>query len=157
VCGTATLLAVYAAAGWSEYDLMADGASPSRILTIGIALTSVCYGCVGLELRGRCRVPRALVQLGDSSYSLYLTHIATIKVVGSLMLAAGVSGAIARVTVAGATVTLCALVGLGHALLVERPLLRMVRDRSRVRDRGGKDRRARIAESEPARVRSTGT
>ncbi|MFO0805244.1 MAG: acyltransferase [Gemmataceae bacterium] len=43
-----------------------------RVLTFGPPAVLIVYGCVATE--GTWRVPRSMVQLGEASYSLYLTH-----------------------------------------------------------------------------------
>jgi len=53
-----------------------------RSLVFGSAAALLVIGVVGLEQFGRQCFPRSLAALGDSSYSLYLSHIPVIAVVG---------------------------------------------------------------------------
>jgi peptidoglycan/LPS O-acetylase OafA/YrhL len=99
-----------------------------RALTIGPPMAILLYGAVGLELRARLRVPRALVALGDASYSLYLSHLLVLGLVTTAF------SAVRRVETAHvAFVIVCYAAALGASLVlyrtVERPLLAAVRTR----------------------------
>ena len=50
-----------------------------RGLVYGIGSTLLLLGALGLERSGRIRVPRALVFLGDASYSVYLVHFVALS------------------------------------------------------------------------------
>ncbi|MGF9662365.1 acyltransferase [Arthrobacter crystallopoietes] len=122
--GTVVSLTVWA--------LMATGMVPGiddpwfRVFAIGVSLAAVVYGLIGLENSGEFRFAQWLVKLGDSSYSLYLTHVLTIAVFGIAFEAIPKTPA----THLGALVALliaCIIGGLVFYHLVERPLVRLLK------------------------------
>lgn len=96
----------------------------TRVALFGTASVLMLAGCVGLEAQNRMRIPLWLTRLGDSSYSLYLTHIFVISAIGRMwatfMPSSGWAGHVAFVAIA--TLACCITGGLVHARL-ERPLL----------------------------------
>jgi peptidoglycan/LPS O-acetylase OafA/YrhL len=102
-----------------------------RVLAMGLALGALTYGLVGLEQRRQLVARRPLVVLGDWSYSLYLTHVLTLKVLSLVLLGVGASGAVLQVLSVPVAVA-ASLVGAALFFrLVEQPLLRFFHDRSR--------------------------
>ena len=95
-----------------------------RISCFGSAATLLIAGAVMLEAQGRLHVPRWLSRLGDSSYSLYLSHVFVISAVGRVwgMLFTSPSWANHLVFVVVATGVTCTIGHLVH-LCLERPLL----------------------------------
>lgn len=67
-----------------------------RMLTWGLPAAMIVYGAVGLESTVGSRLPVWLLEMGDSSYSLYLTHTLILPGVGALAakLDAGSAGTI---------------------------------------------------------------
>lgn len=59
---------------------------PPRHICYAIGAGLVLYGLAGAELKGRLRVPRALVELGTASYSLYLVHTIVMMVLQQVVL-----------------------------------------------------------------------
>ena len=59
-----------------------DTSTSGRWYKWGIAGAFLVLGCIALEQGPSLRLPRWLVKLGDSSYSLYLSHIFTINGLG---------------------------------------------------------------------------
>ncbi|MGN7236105.1 acyltransferase family protein, partial [Micrococcus luteus] len=82
-----TMAGVSLSLAW--WALMWAGVGPGvasdafRVPTIGLALAISLYGVIGLETVGAFTFPAWLQKLGDSSYSLYLTHILTITAFGA--------------------------------------------------------------------------
>lgn len=113
------------------WSLMLAGAIPGvesnafRTFSIGLSLAALMFGLVGMEHDGRVIFPRWLASLGDSSYSLYLTHILTIAVVGVVFDAAIPNNLLTHI--AGLAVAVLASVAGGKIFYaaVERPLLRL--------------------------------
>ena len=66
-------LAFFAAGDWWCVHTQAPPAGLPQLLTFGLGSALCMYGLIGLERHGM-RFPRALVRLGDASYSLYLWH-----------------------------------------------------------------------------------
>ncbi len=58
-----------------------------RGIVYGIGSTLLLLGALGLERSGRIRVPRALVFLGDASYSVYLVHFVALSFLAKLAMA----------------------------------------------------------------------
>ena len=99
-----------------------------RSLVFGSASALVLAGVVGLERLGRQCLPRPLAALGDSSYSLYLSHIPVIAVVGLFwrhfaLAPPPAEHAAALLSAFGAAV----LAGIASYLVLEVPMLRALR------------------------------
>lgn len=96
----------------------------TRVALFGTASVLILAGCVGLEAQNRMRMPLWLTRLGDSSYSLYLTHIFVISAIGRIWtMFLPSSGWVWHVAfVAIATLACCITGSVVHARL-ERPLL----------------------------------
>jgi peptidoglycan/LPS O-acetylase OafA/YrhL len=99
------------------------GADGTRVLWWGLPSAAILLGAISLERLG-IRVPRLLVALGNSSYSLYLIHPFILPVFGKLGFAWHVSERVPAV-VFGLLAFVTALFA-GHAMyrLVEVPLTR---------------------------------
>lgn len=99
-----------------------------RTLLFGTSATLVVLGAVLSEKHGRLRTPDWLSAIGDSSYSLYLSHVFVISAMGRAWSISGLNQSWWQHTlfllVAAGTCVLVAV--LAHALL-ERPLLRLGR------------------------------
>ncbi len=102
-------------------------------LAYGAAAASVITGLSALELSGRLRMPGPMITLGGASYLLYLVHVPALLVLGAserhLHLLRFVPGWLlalifVALTVAGAVIA--------H-LLVEKPMLRILRGWSEIR------------------------
>lgn len=107
------------------------GSDLFRVPTIGLALAVTVYGFIGLEHSGGFVFPRWLEKLGDSSYSLYLTHIVTIAVFAVAFSA--LPRTIATHTLGLAVVfASCILGGLFYHRLVEAPLMRVLQNRKKM-------------------------
>lgn len=57
----------------------------SRVVVWGLPAVCLVAGAANLERAVRFRTPRILVALGDSSYTLYLTHTFVLMVIGKLL------------------------------------------------------------------------
>jgi exopolysaccharide production protein ExoZ len=103
------------------------------ILSIGFAL--LVAGATKMELGGYIKVPASLEFIGNASYTIYLAHIPILGLLMKVAMASGLYGAAgARVTY---LVVLAGTIALGCAayVLVERPLLALLRRRSEKRAR----------------------
>lgn len=121
VAGIAVAVAAAVALPEAGPATMAVG---TRVACFGSAAVLLLAGAVVWEANGRFRAPRWLTLLGDSSYSLYLTHIFVISAMGRawavLSPAPAWGGHLAFVVVS--TFACCAAGYVVHARL-ERPLL----------------------------------
>jgi exopolysaccharide production protein ExoZ len=105
----------------------------TRVLIYGSSSALAVAGLIALERSSRQRVPRPLVVLGDASYSLYLSHVPVIGVVGLVWrrwAAEPPPGLHVAALVSGFAVALAAGVASFH--LIEMPLLRASRRLTRV-------------------------
>ncbi len=104
----------------------------TRVLIYGVCSTLVVAGLVAQERAGRLKFPRALVALGDASYSLYLSHVPVIGVVGLVWrrsIAAPTPGLHVAALISGFGIALAA--GLVSFHQIELPLLRTSRQLAR--------------------------
>ena len=103
-----------------------------RVAVFGSGVALLLIGCCGEDMVVRRVLPRVIVRIGDASYSLYLSHLFTIGIIGHVLSHVAPSVRLLA-TPAGHAVTLC--VAVVAALLVaeasyrwiERPLLRLSR------------------------------
>lgn len=118
-------------------DAMLDqgGAFPEdwpRVLVFGSAATLLVAGCVLLEPVLAGRLPGWLIALGDASYSIYLSHLLTIGLVGLLWRAGLAADHPLNHLLALATALIGSLVvGLLSYRWLEQPLMALLRGRRR--------------------------
>jgi exopolysaccharide production protein ExoZ len=99
------------------YEL--DAGSLARVLTIGPLSVGLVASAIALENRG-WRVGKALVGLGDASYSLYLCHVPLILVSKTYLVHVDISPDLK----AGMVGLVIVLFSVGWFRLVERPVYR---------------------------------
>jgi exopolysaccharide production protein ExoZ len=130
---TATIVAaVGVTAVWARLaslDLVDFLAGTSRFLQVGIAMSVVVYAAVAMEQVRGVVVPRPLQRLGDASYSLYLTHVPALTVLGLGLARLGPTGTWAHVLVLLLAPVYCVVVAWFCYIWLERPLLRLFRRR----------------------------
>jgi exopolysaccharide production protein ExoZ len=99
-----------------------------RVFAFGIGAAVLLVGCIGTESLARRFLPRGMILLGDASYSLYLSHLFTIGVVGKLWERLGTDPSPAN-HVAAMAFAIVASIGVSIAAhrLIEKPLLRGMR------------------------------
>jgi exopolysaccharide production protein ExoZ len=102
----------------------------TRNVTLGIWTHLICWGlpsgaillgAISLE-RAAIKVPKLFVALGDSSYSLYLTHPFTLPALGKLWLTLHLSERISPVILGLIAFSCSILVGHAAYLLIEKPI-----------------------------------
>ncbi len=115
------------AAGFLLLDAPGHGQSDGvRTLAFGLPATLLIAGLARLEADGKAVAPKVLVQLGDASYSLYLTHLFVLSLVSRLGSGLDVTG-----TVTGNTMLLIIMfiaswiTALAVHKCVEKPLLKI--------------------------------
>ena len=103
-----------------------------RALWFGLSSTLIVLGAVCWEQLGHLRFPRLLTRIGDSSFSLYLSHVFVISALGRLWQYTGLNASpwqhAAFVSVA---VGACVTVGWLSWRVLELPLQRVFRKRRR--------------------------
>ena len=103
--------------------VMVLGLDLPRTVAQGIPAMILVVGCLGLESYFQRYAPRVLAKLGDTSYSLYLTHTIVLLAVTSVVASANISPWIAGAGI----VAVCAAVSLASYRFIEVPLLALSR------------------------------
>ena len=92
-----------------------------RLLQYGVSAVLLVGGAIGAELAGTLPIGRVALLLGGASYSIYLSHTFVISVLGKVLPPSGDMAFTAAATVGAA------LVGVVVFILIERPLLSLMR------------------------------
>jgi len=122
-------LIALAVAGAAGFAYGASGVDPARTLVWGCPAAAIVYGMVMLDRERGVSRYESLLRLGDSSYSLYLTHIFTLPVVAIAWRLSGLSFAgFSLVGYAALAMSASAVAGWLTYVAVERPLTNMLRD-----------------------------
>jgi exopolysaccharide production protein ExoZ len=95
-----------------------------RVLEWGLPAALLVLGLALAERAGRLHVPWLLAELGNSSYSLYLTHTLTYPLLSKLWLKLGWFQATPAVVFVVVASTACIAAGHGFYLVMERPVMR---------------------------------
>ena len=103
-----------------------------HVVVFGVGIALVLIGCFGEDAVIRRLLPGVIVRIGDASYSLYLSHLFTMEIVGRVLRHfAPSAGLLAMPT--GHVLALCAsvvaalLVAEASYRWIERPLLHLTR------------------------------
>jgi exopolysaccharide production protein ExoZ len=104
-----------------------------RPFACGLPALAVVTGAVGLEGSLGSRIPRWVTELGNSSYSLYLTHGLLIPIVVAALRKIQLNGHVAELLFAFLGTLLCVGVGELFYRRIELPMLQFFR-KSRLRD-----------------------
>jgi exopolysaccharide production protein ExoZ len=96
-----------------------------RVLRLTIPACALILGAAWLDRHGAI-APRAAVHLGDWSYSLYLTHLLSLVLLGRIWTMAGLSGLPAPVLIIALIVFSLAVAGLTY-YLIEKPLIHLAK------------------------------
>ena len=114
VAGTAVIVAS------GIYDVLYE---LPRVVKWAFPAAFVLYGMVSLENRNDLTFPRFAIALGDSSYSLYLSHVFTISIAGKLCLVFLGTGHVTFIWVA---ILMSIVAGHLSYLVLERPSTRFL-------------------------------
>lgn len=131
----ATVLAAIGAAlvVYLAYDIVEMGINvkrPALMVSLGIAFTLLLLGVALREHHYGCRVPSAVLLIGDASYAIYLAHCAVISQVASFnhrMAPTWISGTAVYCFAFAVSI----LAGVIVHLALERPVLRWIRSLGR--------------------------
>lgn len=121
IAGAALFLGGLVLLMWAEGPQGFGG--PWRGFLFAPGLLLLMYGLVGMEARGH-QFDRFLCWVGDQSYSLYLTHLLTLSVLGRIWASFAMPGAWDNIIALPALLAGSLLVGWLCYALVERPLVR---------------------------------
>lgn len=101
-------------------------------LVFALASALLLLGLIALEGDGKITVPDALMKMGDASYSIYLVHTPILSAAMKIVMIIGLQ----RMLPAGVIFVVLAVVSLAGSymayLLLERPLLRLLRNHAPV-------------------------
>jgi peptidoglycan/LPS O-acetylase OafA/YrhL len=101
-------------------------ASTLRPITWGIPAACIVASAVALETRLSIIIPRWLLDAGDASYSIYLTHLFVIPVI-FVVVAKTVQESLWLPAMIMASLLACTVIGRLGFVYIERPLLRWFR------------------------------
>ena len=104
-----------------------DNALPEkwyRVLFFGLPSALMVYGAVASELRGALGFPKWLVAVGDASYSIYLSHILVLSLLGRVWYRLGQKGLYDNIFVFVCMLLLVVVYGHLSYLYIEKPLIR---------------------------------
>ena len=108
-------------------------AFPGRVgahLVSGVSSAMLLAGFASLERRGRLRVPRLLVFLGDASYSIYLIHFTVLSLLARILLPRALA-VIPAAAVAWLLILMSIAAGAALHVVMERPLRSILAGRRR--------------------------
>lgn len=96
-----------------------------RAVYYGIPAALILFGALSLDKAGKWFRAPVLHAVGDSSYSLYLTHVFTLPIIGRLVLKLGAPGALPPTIVGFGIVAMCAVVGYVAYVVIEKRLTKL--------------------------------
>ena len=108
--------------GFALVLVLPEGPEDFRPLTWGLPALAIVAGAVALERRAATMLPRWLLELGDASYSIYLTHGFVVPVIGLGFLYLGWIGLPAEAMAVLVGLFASAIVGTVVYRVVERPI-----------------------------------
>jgi exopolysaccharide production protein ExoZ len=136
-------LALLIAGGSVLLTVGALGIEPklSRVLWFGLPSAAVVWGVLSLERGGVRAFPRALVRIGDTSYSLYLGHVLVLAAIGKVWTRMGLREVCPDVVLLATLILASLVLAETSYRLVEDPsrrmLARLAPSRSRSRQTSG--------------------
>ncbi len=117
---------------WTMEDQLWFTGMPWRLFLIvsiayGLAASLVITGLCSLELDGGLRMPRGLILLGGASYLLYLVHVPGLLILGAVERRLHLARIVPVWLLAAADIAVIIAGTLVLHIVVERPLLRAIR------------------------------
>jgi peptidoglycan/LPS O-acetylase OafA/YrhL len=95
-----------------------------RVLLFGLPAVMMVYGSVASEFQSNLAFPKWIIAVGDSSYSIYLSHILVLSFLGRLWYRLGWSGPYANLFVFTTMLLASVVYGRFSYRYIERPLIR---------------------------------
>lgn len=121
VAFTVLAVAVFAANAYSEPDPV------DRLFLWGVPSFLLVYAFVSMEKNGWRFENRIMLALGDSSYSLYLSHMFTLGAIGFIWSRIGITSVYLDIAMHPVAIVVCGIAGYVAYRYYEKPLLRGVR------------------------------
>jgi peptidoglycan/LPS O-acetylase OafA/YrhL len=101
-----------------------------RSLAYGVAAALVIMGLSALELQKRLTMPQALVTLGGASYLLYLVHVPALLILGFSERHLHLLRFLPAWLLAAIFIAITIFGAVFMHLIIEKPMLRAIRNRS---------------------------
>ena len=96
-------------------------------IPVGFASTSLVAFAIVLEKSCVLRIPSFLIELGNSSYSIYLSHCLVLPALGKMLAAAGAVKTFSPDFLIVVLTVCCIILGYILFVVVEKPLIRCIR------------------------------
>ncbi len=109
--------------GASEHILHRHFSQRHSIVCYGVSSMLLVWGAVQWERSTGARMPALLMLLGDASYSIYLTHYASLDLLAKASVASGVASLVGPAFTTTLIIVLAVAVGIAFYERVERPVL----------------------------------
>jgi exopolysaccharide production protein ExoZ len=100
-----------------------------RFIVWGLPALAIVAGAVSLERKISPSIPKAILRLGDASYSLYLSHGFVLPIIGVMVGLSGWSGVTAEFSIMIFCLAACSLGAFAVYAGVEKPMLTAFRPR----------------------------
>jgi exopolysaccharide production protein ExoZ len=113
-------------AGHYENIGMINGSAPVARMIYGPLSMAIIIGIVAWEKSRQFSIPRALTAIGESSYSLYLTHSLAISLSYKILERLGLTDALAHDVVFLILIASAVAVGIIASLYLEMPAIKLV-------------------------------
>lgn len=113
--------------GWLALLFLPYNALGDRAFTWGLAAGAIVLGTVALEGELGKKLPRWLLELGNASYAIYLTHTFVASVLWVILLRLNLRGPGSLWLMVGTALVLACLTGELVHRLIELPILRVLR------------------------------
>lgn len=124
--GLAGFAATCAGSGLVWTDVM-ETTGPNLVLPLGLSSMLIVMGLVEVERSGAARAPSLLRLLGDASYSIYLVHFPALTLAVQLGHRFGLQRHAGLPVLFAAMVIGATAAGLAYYLVIERPLLGLLK------------------------------
>jgi exopolysaccharide production protein ExoZ len=127
--GNATIIALLALVFWvAGYSLLElDGRGWVRVLVFGFPAMLALYAALLYENKHDMVMPKWLQQIGDASYSIYLSHILVLAIVGRVWTLFAIEGYIDNIIMLMMMFIAVIIVGVLSFRLMEKPILKKAR------------------------------
>ncbi len=101
----------------------------NRIFAYGLPSALIILGCVSLELKQKVKTPKFLTFLGDSSYSIYLTHFPGLTFLDKVFIFLGIYNSMGYTLTLSLLISTTIMIGCVVHVLIEKPLLSLLRSK----------------------------